>query len=420
MLLNKTCFVPSAYKKLENPNKISIKLAPFLFSLFCLSCGDRVSIIDPSPERPKAPETKAEASPPPPSCLKKTIDGQDICVQKKEEIFYIDHLENQVVDFLFVLDVSVSMTAVLERLGQAFESLMSSIQKMNWRILFTTADHGDHFYTEDPSTGEKIFSHQSWEDYQESEPYFGQFMYLEHRGKKIDSVSLSVNTLDYAQVFKDTLTRKTGDSCELAPYCQRAMEQPLRAHKASLERLAKGDGSATSPKLREQAPLISFIITNEDERKEDPDSATTAKELLSRFKELFPKKEFYAFGLLIPDDGSPESQECLKQQMDSSPDGRYSAVFGQKVAELPRLTKGENISLCESDYGPPLQKISQLLRSHIQSLTLKEKPLLDSLQVEFIKGEKQTSWKQDGQKLLFEQALPPHAEIKVSYLVPEP
>ena len=387
-----------------------------IFSLF-LSCTERVTILDENPE-----EAEQEANTPTPACLKKTIDGQDICVQKKEEVFYVDLLKNKNVDFLFVLDVSPSMTAVLERLGQAFESLMSSIQQTNWRMFWTTADHGDHFYTENPLTGEKIFSHQSWEDYEGTEPYFGRFMNLEHRGKKLDTAVLSVNTSHYTEVFKDTLTKKEGDSCALAPYCQGAMEQPLRSLKASLELLAQAEeGSSTAPTIRESATFISFIVTNEDERKEDPQHATQAQEVLDRFKELFPKTHFYSFGLLILDDQNKESKACLEQQTDYSVDVKYSAVRSKKVAELAHLTKGENISLCEVDYGPSLEKISQLLLSRIQKLSLKETPLPGSIKVEFIKGlsssQEGVKWKQEGQNLLFEEVLPPHSEIKVSYLV---
>ena len=306
------------------------------FFCFCLSCKERVAILDARPEEPEN-QTKSEV---PPSCLKKTIDDQDICVQKREEIFSVDLLENQAVEFLFVLDVSPSMTSVLERLGQAFESLMSSIQKTNWRMFFTTADHGDHFYTENPSTGEKIFSQEKRQDYHGSEPYFGRFMNLELRGKKQAQTFLSASTPDYIEVFKDTLTRKAGDSCDLAPYCQRAMEQPLRALKASLEGLAEAKGSSTESTLREPSTLISFIVTNEDERKEDPDQATTAEEVLGRFKELFPKNAFYSFGLLIRDDNSEESQACLKQQADYSPDIQYSAVRSTRVAELAPTHSG--------------------------------------------------------------------------------
>ncbi len=408
-----------------------------LFCLFSsLSCAERVSISGPEEPEPavKPPEAK--------SCLTHNVGGQDICVEQRVETFYVNQLESQAVDFLFVLDVSPSMGRVLERLGQAFSSLMSHIQSSRWRMFFTTADHGDHDYLENSNTGEKIFSQALMEDYHGTDPYFGHFMNLEYKGKTLDQIYLSPQTTDYVRVFQDTLTRNQEDSCSLAPYCQGAMEQPLRALKASLTRFKalvppveepeQESGPKQGPEAEQESgpkqgpeagpepepsSVISFIVTNEDERKEDPTQATTAQEVLDHFKALFPKKTFYSFGLLIQDDESEESQNCLQKQSQLESENHYSAVPGVRVSELARITGGKNISLCEEDFGPPLRDISRLLRRHIQSLSLKEEPLSKSVQLKFLKGKSQTRWKREGKKLVFEEVLPPDSEIKVSYFV---
>ena len=347
-------------------------------------------------------ESKEDPAPSAP-CLKKTVNNEEICVEKKTEIFRLDNIESRQVDFLFILDVSPSMTNDLSRLGQAFESLMSEIHKSQWRIFFTTADHGDHKYGEDIITGEKIFDHSRWEDYSGLEPFFGHFMHLEYQGKKMDQKQLSPQTPDYVNVFKDTLTRKPGEDCSLAPYCQGALEQPLRVLKSSLERVSQSE----EPVLRKSADFVSFIVTDEDERGEDPDEATSAKEVLKTFKTLFPRKSFYSFGLLIQD------EKCLAEQKNHSP----QAVYGTKVAELALLTQGKNISICEKDYGPPLKELSHLLRSFIESLKLKQKPVSKEIKVEFIKGKAQTDWTLTGNKLVFKTPLEEGNEVKVSYFV---
>ena len=350
---------------------------------------------------PDKPNKKAE-------CLKKEVNGQNICVERKVETFQVQGLENKFVNFIFVLDVSPSMTDDLARLGQAFEPLISQIKGINWQMFFTTADHGDHtliteiiYYGENPSMGEHIVQHQKWQDYQGDQPYFGRLMYLEYQGKKQSQKQLNAKTPDYTNVFKDTLTRGLDEDCSLAPYCQGSMEQPLRALNSSLEQLAQNGSLATGD-------IVSFIITDEDERVEDQAHATTAEEVLQNFKKLFPEKSFHAFSLLIQD------EECLAQQRKHSP----QSVYGKKISKLAEMTQGKNISLCESNYGPPLEELSVLLRGLIESLKLKEEPILNGeITVEFVKGKNRPGWELQKNNLVFKEALEPGSEIKVSYFV---
>ena len=334
-------------------------------------------------------------------CLTKQVDNREVCVKQKEQTFHVQDIGNKPVDFLFILDVSPSMTNDLSRLGKAFESLMSQISKTQWQMFFTTADHGDHNYNVNLDTNEKIFDNQKWEKYSGNKPFFGRFMYLEYQGKRINEKRLYPELPDYINVFKDTLTRKPGDDCSLAPYCQGSLEQPLRVLNSSLERLAK------TSTLQESADFISFIVTDEDERAEDSNQATKASDVFKTFKTLFPKKSFYSFNLLIQD------EQCLNQQKKHSP----QAIYGKRISELALLTQGKNVSLCEQDYGAVLEELSYLLRSFIESVKLEKNPILPEVQVQFIKGKSQTGWKLVGNKLVFQEALEPGSEIKVSYFI---
>jgi len=375
------------------------------FLLYCFvvffSCKSQVAFLLDDPSEPALEQN---------DCLEKEVDGRAICVVRKVETLQADALNKKSLDFVFVLDVSPSMVEDLARLGQSFEDLMSQIVVSNWQIFFTTADHGDHDHMVDPVSGYTAFSHQKWQDYHEDQPYFGNFMYLEHQGKKINQKKLDAQTSDYINVFKDTVTRGPDDDCSLAPYCQGSLEQPLRALKSSLERLAQGKqtGENTLSLNPSAKDVVSFIITDEDERVENSDHATTAEDVLQTFKTLFPEKYLHSFSLIIQDD------ECLARQKQYSP----QSVYGQRVSRLAELTNGENMSLCEENYGFLLQELSHLLRGLIESLTLKGRPVLkNEITVEFTKGTPRTDWKLEGKKLVFKEALEPGSEIKVSYFV---
>ena len=253
-----------------------------------------------------------------------------------------------------------------------------------------------------------ISSHQHWRDYEGSAPHFGHFMDLEYQGKKLNQKTLNVQTPDYVNVFKDTLTKTPNEDCSHAPYCQGSLEQPLRVLNSSLERMAEEEDSSSSLSLRKSADFISFLVTDEDERVEEPDNATKAEEVVENFKTWFPGKSFHSFALLIQD------EECLNLQKKHSP----NSVYGEKVSKLAELTHGKNISLCEENYGPSLQEISHLLRNLIESLKLDQEPLLpEEIKVEFVKGKNRTDWTIKGKKLVFNSALETGSEIKVSYFV---
>lgn len=388
-----------------------MKIKKIVFLFFCFgslffSCGSQVEFLrEEGWGEEEEPDVQEKTS----ACLERIVGGKTICVEQKVKTFYVEDLGKKSVDFLFVVDVSLSMLEDLSRLGQAFSDLMSQISISDWQIFFTTADHGD--YEKDPVTGQDVMIlsvQENWKDYTGSAPRFGYFMDLEYQGKRLNQKSLDAKTPDYVNVFKDTLTKTPQEDCSHAPYCQGSLEQPLRVLNSSLERLAQEVTSSSLPSLRESADFISFLVTDEDERVEDPDNATSAEKVVENFKNWFPEKSFHSFALLIQD------EECLNLQKKHSP----NSVYGKRVAKLAELTHGKNISICEEKYGPPLQEISQLLRNLIESLKLDHEPILpEEVKVEFIKGKNQTDWTINGNKIVFPSALEEGSEIKVSYFV---
>ncbi|MDE0119966.1 MAG: hypothetical protein OXM55_08180 [Bdellovibrionales bacterium] len=375
----------------------------FIFILF-LSCRSPLDFVG---DEEEASPSRSSSGGQETSCLKKMVEGRELCVKEVKETFHIKGVENKPVYFLFILDVSSSMTDDLARFGQAFEDLMSQIHNSNWVMFFTTADHGDHISWSLPgnsSPDEDTFTQQKWEDYKGKEPHFGRLMDLEHKGKRLNQQQLDVNTPNYIEVFKDTLTRGSGDSCNLAPYCQGDMEQPLRVLNSCLERWAQAETLSKHP----EADIISFIVTDEDERKEDQKQATTAREVMDNFEKLFPKRSLYSFSLVIQD------EECLRLQKKHA----AGSVYGTKVSELAEITHGDSISICEENYGPRLEKLSHILRSLIESVELKKEPVLvGETKVKFIDGTDEVKWELRGKKLVFKKALEPGSKIQVSYFV---
>ncbi len=337
-------------------------------------------------------------------CFTQKVEDEDICVKKNQQVFHVEGLQDTNVTFLFVLDVSDSMKDDLVRVGDSFEPLMSQIEETKWRMFFTTADHGDHDFIKDSSTNEPVFTQQNWQDYKGDKPYFGRFMKLEKDGKLLEHIQLNKKIPDYSEVFKQTLTWKRSDNrCQLAPFCQGALEQPLRALNSSLERLSQ------EPSLLDSShgDVIAFLITDEDERVEDSKNATTAQQVVDRFHALFPKRDFHAFTMVIQD------ENCLLNQKQYSP----KVTFGKKVSELVHLTRGKSLSLCSSDYQSAFEEVSYLLRTLIEEFSLEEVPISPQhVKVEFLKGEKK-NWTLIDNKIVFDSPLSDGSQIQVSYWV---
>ena len=336
-------------------------------------------------------------------CIVKTVGNREVCVKKKAQVFRTKGLKDHPVTFLFVMDVSDSMQDDLARIGRAFIPLISHIQEADWQFLFTTADHGDHHFTRS-GTGEKIFfPKEQWQNYRGTQPYFGQFMPLEYQGKLLPAKLLSKDLPEYRQIFKDTLTRNPGNECTLPPFCQGAMEQPLRALNASLERLALARPSL----LHRQGDIVAFLVTDEDERAEDSERAETAESVVRNAEKLFPAHSFHAFTMVVQDD------HCLSMQREYTKE----AMYGNRVKALALLTQGKSVSLCEEDYEEVFAEISQVLRRIMEPFHLREKPVLPELaKVHFIEGQP-AEWHLDGRKLLFESPLESGARFKISYWV---
>jgi len=274
--------------------------------------------------------------------------------------------EETKLDILFVLDVSRSMRDNLSKLGESMDSLLSRINNFDWQMAFTTADHGDH-----TKVGGRV-GEESWQDYRGDLPHFGQFMRLELRGELLGDQILKKNNPDFDKIFEDTLTSNSTKNCNdgLPPFCQGGHEQPLRSLKAALER------EENQLFFRKNADLIIIVITNEDERVEDPRRATSAQEVKDVFYSLNRNKgkSMYGFGIIV------NNEDCYIYHNNRMTRGEYS----ERVAELAQVTSGRNISICEEDYGNALRGVSNLIRKRsFDRVKLEKTPKEGTTQVSF-------------------------------------
>ena len=320
----------------------------------------------------------------------------------REEFFEIENDTKYPLDILIVVDSSSSMNGHLESLGKSLSDILSVISDYDWQIAFTTVDHGDH-----EQVLQKLSSEEEWQDHaSDLFPRFGNLMFLEKNGRISNKKILTQNTDFFEKVFYDTLSHFPERDCTLPPFCHKYLEQPLRSLKSALERSNLDSESF----FRSNADFVSIIVTNEDERDEDASRATSAEEVVQAFNQLFnSSKKFLSFGIIVND------ENCLNQELQKS----QKAKQATRIAKLAQLTGGENLSICDENYSPNLQRISSVIKSHTErSVFLKELPFVDSVEVEVLQGSP-APWVLFGKRLVFKGKLEEGTQVHVQYQVLE-
>ena len=320
------------------------------------------------------------------------------------EYFEIPHQRDEL-EIALILDVSPSMDNNLRRVGKNMMALLSHIQHKKWRMVFMTADHGD---TSD------YRQQQKWEHYQGSRPRFGKFMPLEKNGSVLDQFILQYDTPRYVQIFKDTLTRESSLDCNKAPYCQPGTnEQPLRSLQSAILRYEAHE-ELQQLFFKPHTDTVAIIITDEDERREDQKNATSAKDVIATFMQVFQNQRKRLFGFSI----SIQDEQCYRKE-----DGDYGRMVG-RLADLTlgknlfgsKKAKSGNISLCSKNYGKALADISQITRTVTESLTLEKMFYIpETVDIQLSPAQPNVSWQFYGRKLVFSKNIRPGTKVKVSY-----
>ena len=279
------------------------------------------------------------------------------------------------------------------------QAILSYIQDKNWRMAFTTADHGDH--NMEKKTSER------WESYSGSLPRFGKLMKLEKGRRVLDQFILNQDTSEYEQIFKDTLTRNS--ECNLPPYCQGNNEQPLRALKAAINRYRTD--TQNNSFFEPNVDTVVLIITDEDERRNDTQNATKAEEVIDTYEQMFAKQKKRLFGFSV----SIQDEECYKNERGGFLLSR-GAAYGHIIGRLAELTGGRNVSLCSKNYGAALTDISKVTRSLVQSLVLQKIFYIpETVRVSLFPPQPHVSWKLYGRKVVFSDDIQAGTQVAVSY-----
>ena len=240
-------------------------------------------------------------------------------------------------DILFVIDTSSSMDENLMFFKKKFSGFLSPLKSMDWRWGFTNADSGDSILLLDLGAAE------------------GRLINLERDGIELfNRTYLDAGVQDYDRIFIDTVSKHGEfeyysewsealedefiDQCDLPPYCQGYQEQPLKSLNLALTK--------NYDFFRSTADLAVVIMTNSEERANDPENAVKPEEVIKTFHRVHGSdKKFKVYSIIIP----AGDEACIKENKDSQwfvPEGAHS----QKAADLAHKTGGKVFNICAPHY----------------------------------------------------------------------
>jgi len=296
-----------------------------------------------------------------------------VVVPKTAESFKLKDFYRKL-DVLFVVDNSISMADDQAKLGQRIQSFLSVINGLDWQIAVTTTDvsNGPH--------GLK-----------------GGFLSTDSSGNKI----LKPTTSDYAKKFFNTVVRKESLNCsgpKPTESCASNDEQPLKAIIMSTQK------SQNKSFFRDQAHLVTIVLSDEDEMSDAPSKATRAEEVVRGVQDAFGSDKKYSnYGIVI----RPGDSECLRKN--------NMGEYATRVADLTALTGGHLGSLCDDDFGPSLSKIAKSVIEKTQQLELANEPKEGSIEVSFIPESQAIKYEISGKKILLLSPPSDGVEIVVKY-----
>lgn len=351
-----------------------------------------------------SPEPVIFASTAPPVVSTPIIKKKEIISSKIKEAFVLNNnASDKRLDILLIPDASDSMNHHLKQLGTAVSSLLEIIYDYDWQMAFTTVDHGDRGILRKKNPPPL----DNWRDNLNKKDAFGALMFLENQTKLLNTKILKKDDLDYQNIFYHTLSHDKKIDCKRPPYCAGFLEQPLRALKSVFERSLVEDQGF----FRKDANFVSLVITNDDERAEDQGRAVRADDVIQTFNQVFrgENKKFIHYNILVKDKECAKSEKRRKGTL-FQPDVR----IGTLVAELAKKTGGENIDICSDNYEEKLASIAKHIKASIESsITLKNKPIEDTLEVRF--SSKELKWEIYGRTIIFYGELDRDQIITVEY-----
>ncbi len=300
----------------------------------------------------------------------------------QKEVFTFDDDGAQAkVDVLFVVDNSASMLEEQALLGDALNSFITGLGRIDWQIGVTTTD------TSNGTHGVK-----------------GSLVPMKGTGgQKI----LTKNTPNFANIFKSTVNRDEVTGCNnVTVMCPSSDERPLEAISMAVAKR----NSDNAGFFRDGADLAVVILSDEDERSNGAAGALTAVALNAAVNLAFGgSKTFSAYGIVI----EPNDSACL------SANASGPGYYGLQAAALALLTGGVTGSICDSDFGPALESIGNRVKDLVKSVSLQYTPDPSTVQLIMSPFDSSLTWTIEGNQIRFNKSPKKGTRIEVVYL-PKP
>ena len=232
------------------------------------------------------------------------------------------------VDILIVMDTSYAMIAHLEQAPHTFKGFLQEWDNLDYRVFFTNADH-------DPSDV----------SYYRKGLLSGRLMPLERKGRVLKHKVLHPGFLDRDKIFIDTLKRyKTGSEpahskknpCNLPPYCQSQVRNPVRSLVRSIE--------VNHKRFRESADFVGILFSNGDESDIYPEGPEILKKVFYKYNKM--DKKLRIFGIAV----YPNDENCLYQNKVYEPDFGAPA-YSYSILSAVQATGGRMMSICASHFA---------------------------------------------------------------------
>lgn len=292
---------------------------------------------------------------------------------QKESFTFNDDGTGAKVDVLFVIDNSTSMTAEQSKLSVALSSFIGSINRLDWQIGITTTDisFGSHGIR-------------------------GSLVPMKGANTKI----LNKYVPDYETVFRNTVVRSETIGC--GSNCPSGDERPLEAVRMAIEKRDSDNAGF----FREGADLVVIVLSDEDEGS-DGSNALQPSLLVEHFKNTIgANSRFTGFGILV----QPGDSACLASQQ---PTG---GKVGNYVSSFAALTGGLTGSICDNDYGPALAGIGLRVRAVSRSVTLKNLPMPETIQIRMNPFDPDLTWVIEGQTIRFNKTPKKGTRVDIMYV----
>ncbi|MGE0763870.1 MAG: hypothetical protein AB7N80_11380 [Bdellovibrionales bacterium] len=281
------------------------------------------------------------------------------------------------VDVLFIVDNSGSMAEEQARLSTALSSFVDTLADLDWQIGITTTDL---------SGGAQSTN--------------GDVVTMVGTGVKV----LNKRVPNYEQVFLDTvLAHGTTPECaQNNTNCASGDEQALGA-----ARLAVTKRNTTNYGFfRANSDFIAIALTDEDERSNGGNGATTPTQLISTVNSAWGlTKLFSGYGIIV----RPGDTACINAQAAS---GGRPATFVQQLADM---TDGVTGSICDTDYGPALANIGTRVRRYATSIMLSDVPVAGTVQVTLTPANPSITWIVVGQTVRLSDLPARGTRVDVTY-----